>query len=137
VSIEIHPEAVAAPQSFRSAVSRLGAGFRHMQALGAELASLDAVNQDIRHTQAMIRRDVANTVLQTAFSVKTCQDFVADPGEVKTTSDAAVTDVDISDAWVKRLLRWADQLGRDLFGLPTAGSRSAKENRSLLPPQKR
>jgi len=139
VSIAIHPEAVVAPPSIQSAVSRLGAGFQHMQALGAELTTLDAVNQDIRHTQSMIRLDVANTVLQTAFSVKTCRDAVTDPGETKTTSDTAKTSTDayVPDQWSKRLLRWADRLGRDLFGFSNAGQRTASEDRTLLPPQKR
>ncbi len=110
-----------------------------MQALGAELVALDAVNQDIRHTQAMIRRDVANTVLQTAFSVKSCRDEVPAPGEGKTSNDAVgtVSDSYVPDQWAKRLLRWADQLGRDLFGLPSAQPGTAKENPALLPRQKR
>lgn len=136
MSIAIHPEAVAEPQSVRSTVSRLTAGFQHMQSLGAELATLDAISQDIRHTQAIIRRDVANAVLQTAFSVKTSQDLVPKQGEAKASSEAAQTAVtaQVPDQWAKRVLRWADQLGRDLFGLPSTRPRTAKQNRTLLRP---
>lgn len=101
-------------------VAQLSAGFRHMEQLSQELVELDGVRQDILAMKAMIRRDVANGVLKTAIELKKMQSEVAadeapGPLAVLPMSD----DRPQSDEWANRLVRWADQFGRDLFKLPS------------------
>jgi hypothetical protein len=109
-------------------VARLSAGFHRMAYLGQELVELDGVRQDHVRIQSMIRRDVATAVLQSAIALREAQRT----SEYDTASASEGVTVDISNApasdeWAGRLVRWADQFGRDLFKLPTR----------LLPAKKR
>lgn len=110
-------------------VARLSAGFHRMEQISCELVELDAVRRDILSTQAMIRRDVAAGVLQTALCMKELKD------EAARGADATYSDLDAepispqTDEWAVRLVRWADQFGRDLFKLPTLLLPSTKKRR--------
>ena len=100
-------------------VARLSAGFHRMEQMSRELVELDGVRRDILSTQALVRRDVAAGVLQTALCMKEQKKEAA-----RGTVDLhAVEDVEPAhpktDEWAGRLVRWADQFGRDLFKLPT------------------
>ena len=106
-----------------------------MEALTQELASLDAVNQDVWRTEAAIRRDTANVVLQTAFAMKECKAAASTPTELRDRLEPAA-DVSGSDLWAKKLLRWADQFGRDLFGIGGVREPNAKKRRATLPAPK-
>jgi hypothetical protein len=106
-----------------------------MEALTQELATLDAVNQDVWRTQASIRRDTANVVLQTAFAMKECKPAASTPAELRDRLEPA-SDANVSDLWAKKLLRWADQFGRDLFGIGGTRAPNAKKNRATLPAPK-
>ena len=105
-----------------------------MDALARELVMLDLLDQDVSHTQARIRRDVANSMLQTASSLQACKAAAATPVELRNrlepASDAAETDL-----WAKKLVRWADRLGRKLFRTSGAQPLAKKEN-ATLPVQK-
>ncbi len=100
-------------------VAKLSAGFHRMAQLGQEIVELDGVRQDNARTHAMIRRDVASAVLQNAIALKkfekasTCVEVsvVEEPSSDQTPPQ--------SDEWAGRLVRWADQFGRDLFKLPS------------------
>ena len=139
MTFAIRSDAVIGPQSIRLAVTRLGDGFARMHALGAELTMLDAVNKDICHTQASIRRDVANMVLQTALSLKNSQEVASVSSEASTpNADLEVTlDGQSSDLWAIKIVRWADRLGRGLFGVPSARAVDVKRSHALPPPQER
>ena len=99
-------------------VARLSAGFHRMAQLGQELVELDGVRLDTARTQAMIRRDVAAAVLQTAIALKDSEKASAfvEAGEIEV---SVVDRAAQSDEWAGRLVRWADQFGRDLFKWPT------------------
>jgi hypothetical protein len=103
-----------------------------MEQLANEIVELDAVRQDVLTTQAMIRRDIAGAVLQSALCLKEFQTEAepAPDSELKSTSVVLVQApvVPQSDEWATRLVRWADQFGRDLFKLPTLLLPSAKRN---------
>jgi hypothetical protein len=99
-------------------VARLSAGFHRMALLGQELVELDGVRQDIAHTQAQIRRDVAGAVLQSAIALKKAE-RAAECDATRAPDDATSDPISPqSDEWAGRLVRWADQFGRDLFRLP-------------------
>lgn len=100
-------------------VAQLSAGFHRMAQLGQELVELDGVRLDTARTQAMIRRDVAAAVLQTAIVLKDSEkasSFVESDGVEVSGVDQTSPQ---SDEWAGRLVRWADQFGRDLFKWPT------------------
>jgi len=100
-------------------VARLSAGFHRMEQISRELVELDGVRRDILSTQAVIRRDVAAGVLQTALCMKERENEAArDAADLHSADDAAPTSAQ-TDEWAVRLVRWADQFGRDLFKLPT------------------
>lgn len=100
-------------------VARLSAGFHGMEQMSDELVELDAVRQDILATQSRIRRDVAAGVLQAALSMKEREKNAAcDVVYLHSIDDGKPTSVQ-TDEWAVRLVRWADQFGRDLFRLPT------------------
>jgi len=100
-------------------VARLSAGFHRMEHISRELVELDAVRRDILSTQALIRRDVAAGVLQTALCMKERQNEAArDAADLHSVNVAEPTSPQ-ADEWAVRLVRWADQFGRDLFKLPT------------------
>jgi hypothetical protein len=108
-------------------VARLSAGFHRMAYLGQELVELDGVRQDYARIQSMIRRDVATAVLQSAIALKEAQ-HVSECDTSGSSKDITVDrNTPASDEWAGRLVRWADQFGRDLFKLPTR----------LLPSKKR
>jgi hypothetical protein len=90
-----------------------------MAQLGQELVELDGVRMDTARTQAMIRRDVAAAVLQTAIVLKNAEkesNFIAvDARKVPMPDQTSAQ----SDEWAGRLVRWADQFGRELFKWPT------------------
>ena len=99
-------------------VAQLSAGFHHMEHLARELVELDGVHQDLLHTQAMIRRDVANAVLNTAMELRKRRSEVV-PDEAPGSAVLPKSDKQPQgDEWANRLVRWADQFGRDLFRLP-------------------
>ena len=104
-----------------------------MKQLSDELAELDAVRQDVLRTQALIRRDTANAVLQTALCIKQSQ---TETLPVEITSQAIVP-ADLgapqSDEWANRLVRWADQFGRELFKRPASLRPAAKAKPSISP----
>jgi hypothetical protein len=90
-----------------------------MEHISRELVELDAVRRDILSTQALIRRDVAAGVLQTAVCMKERQNEAArDAADLHSVNVAEPTSPQ-TDEWAVRLVRWADQFGRDLFKLPT------------------
>jgi hypothetical protein len=100
-------------------VARLSAGFHRMEQMSDELVELDAVRRDILATQARIRRDVAAGVLQTALSMKEREKKAArDVADLHSADDDEPMSAQ-TDEWAVRLVRWADQFGRDLFKLPT------------------
>ena len=100
-------------------VAQLSAGFHHMEQLSRELVELGGVHQDILHTQAIVRRDVAQGVLKTAIELKKIRsEVVADEAPVPLTVLPKNDNLPQSDEWANRLVRWADQFGRDLFKLP-------------------
>jgi len=72
-------------------VARIGAGFRRMEQLANELVELDAVRQDVLTTQAMIRRDIAGAVLQSALCLKEFQSEPELEPELEHKLDAAST----------------------------------------------
>ena len=110
-------------------VARLSAGFHRMEQISCELVELDAVRRDILSTQAMIRRDVAAGVLQTALCMRELKDQAA-RGATAMHSDLDAEPISPpTDEWAVRLVRWADQFGRDLFKLPTLLSPSTKKLR--------
>jgi hypothetical protein len=138
MNIAIETEVTDGAEPLWLSVSRLGAGFRHMEALAGELVTLDTVNGDIWQTHSAIRRDIANAVLQTAFVLKDKQEKAAGPCETATsgeTVDTAATPA-ASDMWAKRLVRWADRFGRDLFGQSNAPAPADKKSPAVLPPRK-
>lgn len=98
-------------------VAQLSAGFHRLDQLSRELVELDGVRLDVANTRAMIRRDIAGAVLKTATALKKMQsetvDAVAAPLGVSNDQSAPQ-----QDEWANRLVRWADQFGRDLFRLP-------------------
>lgn len=108
-------------------VARLSAGFHRMAQLGQELVELDGVRQDYMRTHAVIRRDVASAVLQNAIALKELEK-ASDSAEIDV-SDVAVPQQSPpqTDEWAGRLVRWADQFGRDLFRLPTLFLPSKKQ----------
>ncbi len=138
MNIALESEATNGAEPLWLTVSRLGAGFRHMETLAAELATLDAVNTDIWQTQSTIRRDLANAVLQTAFVLKDKQEAASAQSEAATPSKSVepTVDANASDLWAKRLVRWADRFGRDLFGQSGARAAAAKKRPAVLPHQK-
>jgi hypothetical protein len=113
-------------------VARIGAGFRRMEQLANELVELDAVRQDVLTTQAMIRRDIAAAVLQSALCLKEFQSEPELEPELEHKLDAASTSAVVvqptsapqNDVWAARLVRWADQFGRDLFRFSPSSKRS-------------
>jgi len=100
-------------------VARLSAGFHRMAQLGQELVELDGVRQDNARTHAMIRRDVAAVVLQNAIALKKIQKASAYVEVVVVEEPARDQTAPQPDEWAGRLVRWADQFGRDLFRLPS------------------
>ena len=110
-----------------------------MHSLGTELRLLDAVGQDICHTQASIRRDIANTVLQTAFSLKKSQDVAAAPSQASTANETVelTSDAQATDLWATKIVRWADRVGRGLFGFSAARPAVLKSGQVVPPAQKR
>jgi hypothetical protein len=100
-------------------VARLSAGFHRMAHLGQELVELDGVRQDNARTQAMIRRDVASAVLQNAIALKKFEKASAYVEAAVVEVPASDQNPPQSDEWAGRLVRWADQFGRDLFKLPS------------------
>lgn len=135
MNLAVDPDEITAPESVQLKVLRLSAGFRQMQELGKELATLDLVNQDVWRTQASIRRDTANAVLQTAYSLKESQASTQSPTELRERLEPA-PDINGNDIWAKKLLRWADQFGRELFGNSSARARAAKKSATTLPAPK-
>ena len=137
MNIAVEPEAIDEMEPLWRSVSRLGAGFRRMEALASELVTLDAVSSDVWQTHSNIRRDIANVVLQTAFALKESQDKVTElTPETKTVDPVGVTpEMATRDVWAKRLVRWADRFGRDLFGHSTARDRAEKKGSAALPRQ--
>ena len=99
-------------------VARLSAGFHRMAQLGQELVELEGVHQDNARTQAMIRRDVASAVLQNAIALKNSQRAAAYVEATAAEEPAIGQPPQQPDEWAGRLVRWADQFGRDLFRLP-------------------
>lgn len=100
-------------------VARLSAGFHRMEQMSCELVELDAVHQDILSTQSRIRRDIAASVLQTALSMKEREKEAAHAAADFHAVDDVEPTAPPTDEWAIRLVRWADQFGRDLFKLPT------------------
>jgi len=109
-------------------VARLSAGFHRMAQLGQELVALDGVRQDYMRTHAVIRRDVASAVLQNAIALKDFEKASANT-EIDGVSEVIVPEQSPpqTDEWAGRLVRWADQFGRDLFKLPTLFLPSRKQ----------
>jgi hypothetical protein len=99
-------------------VARLGAGFHRMEQMSRELVELDGVRRDILSIQVLIRRDVAAGVLQTALCMKERETVAARAADLHAVEDVESTSPQ-PDEWAGRLVRWADQFGRDLFKLPT------------------
>ena len=111
-------------------VARISAGFHRIEQLASEIVQLDAVRKDVQATQAMIRRDVAASVLQSALRIR---EFESEPEVEPAGSQALVANKPESpntDEWAMRLVRWADQFGRDLFRLPSLLLPSAKQRAS-------
>jgi len=136
VSLAIKAEAISVPEPLCQSVSRLGAGFQHIETLAAELATLDAVNQDVWKTQALIRHDIAKAVLQTAFSLRDSKDAAAKPAEAAASPDSFKPDANVSDLWAKKLVKWADRFGRDLFGFSVARAPVKKKSTPTVPAPK-
>ena len=117
-------------------VAQLSAGFHHMEQLARELVEFDGVRQDILGTQSMIRRDVANAVLKTAIELKKRQSELVPLSE--SPRPLAVLPKNDSqphgDEWANRLVRWADQFGRDLFKWPSLLIASNKPKNDDKPP---
>lgn len=117
-------------------VAQLSAGFHHMEQLSRELVELDGVRQDISKMQAIVRRDVAGAVLQTAIGLKKIKSEAADDAG----GPLCVVSEDLStprqDEWANRLVRWADQFGRDLFKLPKVFLPSNKQDDDPPPPSR-
>jgi hypothetical protein len=109
----------AEPEPIWLTVARLSAGFHRMAHLGQELVALDGVRQDNARTHAMIRRDVAAAVLQNAIALKKVQKASAYVEAVVVEEPAREQTPPQPDEWAGRLVRWADQFGRDLFKLPS------------------
>ena len=109
----------AEPEPLWLTVARLSAGFHRMAHLGQELVELDGVRQDNARTHAMIRRDVAAAVLQNAIALKKVQKATAYVEAVVVEEPARDRTPSQPDEWAGRLVRWADQFGRDLFKLPS------------------
>lgn len=114
-------------------VARVGAGFRRMEQLAGELVELDAVRQDVVRTQAMIRRDIAGAVLQNALCLREFQSEPAIDVELSRAVLAPVPVAPPADEWAARLVRWADQFGRDLFKLPNMLIPAAKRDTAHTP----
>ena len=109
-------------------VAQLSAGFHHMEQLARELVELNGVGLDIRNTQSMIRRDVANAVLKTAIELKKSQSVLVPESEapVSLVIPVKTDNQPQSDEWASRLVRWADQFGRDLFKRPSLRAPAGK-----------
>jgi hypothetical protein len=110
---------VSEPEPIWLTVARLSAGFHRMAQLGQELVELDGIRQDNARTHAMIRRDVAAAVLQNAIALKKIQKESAYVEAAAVEEPARDQTPPQSDEWAGRLVRWADQLGRDVFKLPS------------------
>lgn len=108
-----------------------------MEALATELVTLDAVNADISQTQSTIRRDIANAVLQTAFVLKDTQEQTTDRTVAEKSDEAVESNprAMTTDMWAKRLVRWADRFGRELFGQPRERMPTGKKSPAVLPRQ--
>ncbi len=104
-----------------------------MEQLAGELVELDAVRQDVVRTQTMIRRDIAGAVLQNALCLR---EFQSEPAIDVELSHAVLAPVPVAppvDEWAARLVRWADQFGRDLFKLPNMLIPAAKRDTAHTP----
>jgi hypothetical protein len=97
-----------------------------MAQLGQELVELDGVRQDYMRTHGVIRRDVASAVLQNAIALKELEK-ASDSAEIDVSDVAVPQQPPQTDEWAGRLVRWADQFGRDLFRLPTLFLPSKKQ----------
>lgn len=113
-------------------VAQLSAGFHHMEQLARELVERDGVGQDLLHTQAMIRRDIANAVLKTAIELKKTRAEVVTVEEPRGSIAVLPKNVNQpqSDEWANRLVRWADQFGRDLFKWPSLSRKPKDDEKS-------
>lgn len=105
-------------------VAQLSAGFHHIEQLSRELVELDSIGQDISNMRAMVRRDVGGVVLQAAIALKKAQSETV----VDATAPPVVDNEPQQDEWANRLVRWADQFGRDLVKLPGLLLPSSKRN---------
>jgi hypothetical protein len=114
-------------------VARLSAGFHRMAQLGRDLVELDGVRLDTVHMQAVIRRDVASAVLQTAIALK-AHEKSSEYVETDALEEPVCEPIPPqSDEWAGRLVRWADQFGRDLFKWPTLPSKKQRQEKSDPP----
>lgn len=105
-------------------VAQLSAGYHHMEQLSRELVELDAIGRDISSMRAMVRRDVAGVVLQAAIALKKAQSETVEDVPTSPT----VKSEPKQDEWANRLVRWADQFGRDLVKLPALLRPSSKHD---------
>ena len=115
-------------------VAQMAGRFRLMEELSNDVVALSAVGEDILQTQAMIRRDIAGAVLQSALCLREFANELPKTFVASLDAPAVQQSEPYTDEWTVRLVRWADQFGRSLFNHPRLRLLSGRWGDEIPPP---